>query len=331
MLYRILNSVIQLSIYVLFAASALYLMRGMLVQSYRMSRKQWIGSVQRRQLRMMSVAQQVMVQRPIRGGFRFRTHIENLIVVAFPVRIRERDLFRLFLQVSLSFGGAGYVFFYFLTQNILTPFLPALVALMMPYFVARLLVWRAQITNSYDIVEVASLLANQYGMQDNNMLLAIDKTLDQLNKNTPLRRSLQWLYLRLQRNTSDFEARDHILAFNRQTATTWSAILSDAIYAAIVEHLDVTITLRDLTKDLSDVESIMKDQHSDRADNMGVAILIDLTLPVGWWYLYTRISPLAIYDQFHTSHGVKLLTYALGMMVFSTLLTFTMYKPKQDL
>jgi len=327
MILHWIGAAIQLICYLGMAGSIVYAARRLIFQSIAYVRMQQIGSEQRRQLRHAVYQRSASrTSSMVLRTFNFSEYLDGLLAVALPKKFSVRQ----FMNFSYGCAVVVYLFIYLASGRLLAACLPALVSSTIPYLVLLFLQRRAVIANSYAVVPVISTLLERYRIDNRSMYHALQGTLTEL-KNSPLRRSLHRLFIRLQRHNSYVEALAVIRDFNRQTGTTWSTQLSVLILEGYVNGLDVEASLTELVADIEDAESVLKDQAVSRTDNLLLGFLPWFALPLGYVFLYRYGSPAILGLQFQTPRGVLLFTACIIASVLSSVVGLLMYKPKQDL
>ncbi|KPV42688.1 hypothetical protein [Alicyclobacillus ferrooxydans] len=328
---RILAALIRLIIYVGIFASLAYLFRSSLRTTYTVMRQRVYGLAQRRQLSRSSghviVEDPLLV--PLNRRRTFQTHITDLLEATFVQSVSRQRTFRRFVEVSVGTGLGLYLLVYFATAHFLVGIPFGVIGVLLPYGALSIYKYRLSIRNSYDIAEPITLLAQKYGRHNHKMLVALHETLNDLS-NSPIRKALSRLIVRLERYTSEEELLDAIDSFNIQAGTTWAMRLSSLIFAG-VQRLDVNTALNELSDQFTNVRNVLQEEKATRTDTMLLGVAPIPVFLGGLYMTYALVTHNALRLLLTNSRGRMSLLIALVAAIIAPIIALTFYKPKQDL
>ncbi len=147
---------------------------------------------------------------------------------------------------------------------------PSLLLSLVPYFILIIQLYNTQRDSSKEALLIVSEILNQYRIYNNNIIEAIDVAIMNLDESIICRRYLIRLSMRLKEYQTDVELIKILDEFNFTVNTNWIKMLSDSIFFALTNNVNITLSLDGL---LQQIGSITETQNiGARLNNEGFAM-----------------------------------------------------------
>lgn len=240
----------------------------------------------------------------------------------------------LLLTLTLGFEGRTAVYsFYVLTVAIFTIFtillkqqssvafnmIFSLLFALMPYgyLVMKLRTFRVE--GSFEGERMITELLNQYKINYLNMLEAIDKSIVFLDTSPYTQKLLFRLSLQLKEYKKEEDLQQALKEFTYGVQTEWIKMLSNNIYLAVDDGVNVTVGLDDILKELRQAKSTY--EENKRVNSEGFAIIKFLTPIMYLGSIYVAIRyfdftlPKFFNYQFYTATGFRFFVAMVGLTI----------------
>ncbi len=168
----------------------------------------------------------------------------------------ESKIYNFYIKTMLIFVS---FFIVIVRYNILTyriihaifiSLIPSLILALVPFIILLVKLYNTQRTGSYEATIIVTELLNQYRIHNNNIQEAIDATIQNLDENILCRRYLIRLSMRIKEYQSDNELIKILDEFTFAVNTNWIRMLSDSIFFALANKLDITLSLNGIIEQL---------------------------------------------------------------------------------
>ncbi|WP_258112150.1 hypothetical protein [Alicyclobacillus sp. SP_1] len=259
--------------------------------------------------------------------YRIHDHLETLV---HTVRKRPKPpVVQRFLVTSGALGGCAGVFGFAGVHRVGFALFFGLCVSVVPYL--WLLVRRYQIgvQNSYDMRLLLDTLLAEYRKHHHSMQHALEATVAAL-PDRPMRRTLRRLAERTANFTTPSDVRRVIQQFADEMATTWAVQLANDFEHALLDGLDVEVSLQMTRKELQFFEDTRKDEKWVSSDNLLIGIVPFLMWPLVVLLLQLKLSHHILAYQFDTAQGFRWLVLTALMTLTSFFVGLIFYRPKQE-
>lgn len=172
---------------------------------------------------------------------------------------------------------------------------------------------------SFEGESLVSELLNQYKINYLNMSEAIDRSIVFLN-NTP---NVQFLLTRLAYQLKECASDDELIVVLKEFTfgidTEWSKMLSNNLYLALIDGMDVTIGLDDILKELRQAKSSHEANARINSEGFAIVQLMSPIMYLGSIYVavkYFDFTVLKFFNyQLFTATGIKFTMAMLGLFI----------------
>lgn len=285
------------------------------------------GSTVRKTVRQIRVSRENRLQHHVRS---------IMTTLYFDTETTSQSIDR---KITTFFGQTGGIFFLtyylFLRQNAgMMSVVWALLLAGLPYCYLRLKLASMQITGSYEGQVVITEILNQYKINYQNPIEAIEKSIRHLDRVPIGKRLLFCLVLRLHTYRSDEELRMILEDFALGINTEWGRMLSTNLYYAISEDANVTAGLEDLLKECELGKKMLEQgKRMNREAFSVITLLVPAIYLALIWALVQYMGftiPKVIHYQFFTQNGLILFAVLLVLLFVTTAVSTVMRRPKFD-
>ncbi len=249
-------------------------------------------------------------KKPIRVGKgtkkenKLYVHIKGLIYISFEKQ--SKSIVKAFLGLVVILFST--TFYLTLKSGVVYSVIVSTLMASIPYIglVARRKYIRISV--SYDAEIIITELVNQYKINSENMITALERTIR--NVDSPVsKKILTRLTIKLKEYKSDKELHLAIDEFVYAIDTEWAKMLANNLYLSINSGLDVTNSLEDIVKELIIAKSNF--EKTDRLNNENFMIGKYLTPMLYFGSIYLAIDFFDytlkefLHEQFKTSSGIN--------------------------
>lgn len=178
-----------------------------------------------------------------------------------------------------------------------------------PYFALLIRRRYIRVSVSYDAEVIITELTNQYKINSNNMIKALEGTIRTISDTQVSKKIITKLAIRVKEYSNEDELQMAIDEFVYSVDTEWAKMLANNLYLSINSGLDVTNSLEDIVKELIIAKSNF--EKTDRMNNENVMVGKYLTplLYIGSVYLAVDYFDYTVkeffYYQFKSSSGIN--------------------------
>lgn len=263
---------------------------------------------------------------------KFEKHLRN-IASAIAAEGKE-NAFVLRFKCITAIVGVISVVLTFKYLGVFTGLFLSVILTCLPYLVVRLKLSVVRRTGSFDGEFLVKELKNQYKANYTNMLLAIDETIAAFGEDYPFaKRTLFKLSLKIKTYQTEEELEDALETFVFTFDTSWSRILSNNIYAAVYEGVNVTLGLEDLADYCSNIKVLIEKQKQGQLQNTIMAKYLAPVLAVFFYALGASLFSFSqIFKMQFTSSGGILCFSLIVIFIFANITIVTLgNKPKYDI
>ncbi len=159
---------------------------------------------------------------------------------------------------------------YDLIRAFVISFIPSFILALVPFIMLLVKLYNTQREGSYEATIVITELLNQYRIHNDNIQEAIDATIVNLDESILCRRYLIRLSMRIKEYKTDDELIKILDEFTFSVNTNWIRMLSDSIFFATSNKLNITLSLNGIIDQLviiNETQSVGK-----RLNNEGFAM-----------------------------------------------------------
>lgn len=159
---------------------------------------------------------------------------------------------------------------YALIRAFVISFIPSFILALVPFIMLLVKLYNTQREGSYEATIVITELLNQYRIHNDNIQEAIDATIVNLDESILCRRYLIRLSMRIKEYKTDDELIKILDEFTFSVNTNWIRMLSDSIFFATSNKLNITLSLNGIIDQLviiNETQSVGK-----RLNNEGFAM-----------------------------------------------------------
>lgn len=260
------------------------------------------------------------------------SHIRLLLNVVYSTK----SYFAVFVFFMISFILFIVTFSVLFSKvnGIVFQFLFSLLMGLLPYILLNVKLKSIQVEGSYEAESLLTKLSNQYKINNRNMTIAIDKTIQELKDAPYSKKALFRLSIGIKEYRKPDDLKNLIFEFTYGIGTEWANILGTCLFFSINDGLDVSESLDDIIRDLKVIKNAIE---KAKRDNNEAFVLIKYIVPV-LYVLFVFIA-MKTFDfsiqkffeyQFKTSLGLKTGTLVFGTMIFNYILYLLFKKPKYD-
>lgn len=263
---------------------------------------------------------------------KFISHLRLIIYILFSTR----SYFALFVFFLISFLLFAITFstLFSRTYGIMYQTLLSLFMAALPYVLMRLKLRAIQVDGSYEAIELITKLTNQYKVNSKNMIIAIDKTIPELDNCPYSKKALFRLSMGVKEYRRPEDLKNLTYEFSYSLGTEWSKNLSTSLYFSINDGLDVSTSLDDYIEELKQISDSME---KAKRDNNEAFVLIKFVIPILYvFFLIMSVKTVGFTFekffnyQFKTAIGLRSGTIVFVSMIANYILYLLFKKPKYD-
>lgn len=175
-------------------------------------------------------------------------------------------IFLTFFIVTFRYNIILYKLYFAIVKSLI----PSTIVSLVPFFLLIIKLFNTQRDSSKEAPLVVSEILNQYRIYNNNIIEALDATVLNLSNKILCRRYLLRLSMRLKEYKTDNELIQILDEFVFTVNTNWIKMLSDSIFFALTNNVDISLGLDGL---LEQIKSIDETQNiGNRLNNEGFAM-----------------------------------------------------------
>ncbi|WP_312648902.1 hypothetical protein [Aminipila sp.] len=120
-------------------------------------------------------------------------------------------------------------------------------------------------------------MINQYKISDKNIYETIDKCILALSDSTLSKKALFQLKLKLNSYVGDDELREALKDFTANWDTIWATMLSDNIYNAVKEDVDILQGLENIMEQGKEITNFIE---ADKKEGMETEVMVKILCPL---------------------------------------------------
>lgn len=204
-----------------------------------------------------------------------------------------------------------------------------------PYVWLRLQLNKIRIDSSYEADKLINELINQYKLNNNNMIDAIDETIHNIKEAPSMKRQLFILSLKLKEYRTKEQLKASIEHFIYAVETEWIILLANNIYISITENIDITLGLEDIQKEIK--QAIADKEREKRLNLESISIVKYLTPTI---YLLSILLSKKVFNipikdffeyQLNTSTGFNYFMIIVVITLFNNSLIVLLNRQKFDI
>lgn len=162
---------------------------------------------------------------------------------------------------------------------------------------------------SYDAELIITELTNQYKINNNNMIKALESTIKTIDDTHISKTIMTRLTIRAKEYRNEEELQSAIDEFVYSVDTEWAKMLANNLFLSISAGLDVTNSLEDIVKELIIAKSNFEKTDRMNSENIMVAKYLTPMIYIGSVYLAVEFFGYSVRDffrlQFETSSGIN--------------------------
>lgn len=233
-------------------------------------------------------------------------HIENLLYVTIG-KEGVRAVYTFYI-VSLTLFALATLLFISQLSIILALVASVFVGLL-PYFYLQMRLSGKRITGSFEGQDVIAELINQYKLNNRNMIAAVDSSIVYLDDQPVMQRLLVRLGLSLKEYRNEEELMLDLRRFTYGVDTEWIKLLSNNIYLAVEDSMDVLISMEDILTELQVAKTNLEKAKRSNSEGFFIIRFFAPSLYLGVVYLTLTYFDLTfdeyVQNQFYTPEGIQ--------------------------
>lgn len=242
------------------------------------------------------------------------------------------------IRIFIYITSGIFILFFVLLENqgygIIGVLISGLLAIL-PYLYIRSKLATVRISGSFEAALLITEMVNQYKINSYNIFATIDACIPKLDDAPISQKALFNLSMKLKTyNREEDELKNMLDQFVFTTRTTWAMMLSNNIYNAVVEKVNVLNGFEDLLRELKKVN---KRLEKDKRENLEGATMVKLVGPAmflifawviksGMDYSWKKI----IAYEFLTPTGLMIFIIIVASSFINAILINILGKPKYD-
>ena len=320
-----LETLIQLMLYGAVASGVILLFHQVFIDLYGSLRKSYYGLSHRRLLR---------VNEGFRNGNKktrndkFLEHVEILLKATMKKTGKQTAIRFIFGSVLASV--LMFLLSFTATRDGFLAGLAAVFTLVSPYLLLQIRRYHLSVKNSYEIGTLINMIVPEYRKQQGSMIHALQETAKTLPTGA-IRRAIVRLTDQLMDYPDPDGVRMALDRFTRELGTSWAAQIANDVEHAVVDGVDVELSLALMHKEFHDIESERKKTSNVRMDSLLVATSPFIVWPIMMVMFYNTVTRNIFVYQLETRVGFEWFLITLFSTLGSFLIGITFYKPKQDI
>lgn len=243
----------------------------------------------------------------------------------------------LFTQIFFIITIGLFVFNFLILSkhsSVLFTLIFSIIISLLPYGYLQLRLRTIRVESSYEGERLITELINQYKINYFNMFEAIDKAIYYLKDSPHSQKLLFRLSLALKEYRTEEELQDILKEFTYAVDTEWIKMLSNNIYLAVEDGVNVVVSLEDILHELKNLKIDM--EYNKRLNSEGFAI-IKYLVPIFYFlsiYIAVKYFNFTLFKfidyQINTNIGFKFFIVILILMLINYSIMIIFRKQKFD-
>ena len=322
---RVINALILIVLYGAVAIGVVLLFQQVFADFYRTLRKSYFGLSHRRLLR---VSEGFRNGKKKTRNDKFLEHLELLLNAT--LKKTSVHTVRRFIVGSILAGMVMFLLSYSAMRDVLLAGWAAVFTVGTPYLFLQIRRYHLSVKNSYEIGTLINMIVPEYRKHQGSMIHTLQQTAKGLPKG-PIRRAVVRLTDQLMDYPDAEGTRKALDRFTKELGTSWAAQIANDIEHAMVDGVNVELSLTLMHKEFHDIESERKKTSSVRMDSLLVATSPFVVWPIMMVVFYETVTRNIFIYQWGTKVGFEWFLITLFTTLGSFLIGITFYRPKQDI
>ncbi len=259
-------------------------------------------------------------------------HLLNLYIALYGNRAESKMIMETRMTMMLY---VMFVIIFVQKIHIIKALFIASVLIIFMYLLLRVRVYTTQVNASYEGPTYVSELINQYRINNNNMVEALEQCVRHLDNCPHAQKQTYRLSMKIKLYTKEEDIKQIVDDFSKSLNSNWAKMIANTIFLAVANDREVTDGLDDILMELKRAKSVHEKSYQNTSEGFLIVKYILSTMYFGSVYLGINYFGLSMGKylkyQFFTPVGIKMFVINAVLFGINVLLMMLFKRRKFDI